>query len=242
MDNKETEQNGQGSEQKKMGALSLLVKTITSPGEAMAYISAHPTFLWPIIIVALHQLILLGGRYSLFKDTLKETIVTSSQQYGQPVPTGQELETLTNISANIALAFAPIMSVIYWLAIAFLVFILVKIFKGEGTFKQYLSIAGYAHIIVVIYYLLSLVISFSTGQLYLDSSLANISNIFAPELRGSYLYGIIRSLDFFTIWFFLVIGMGANKASNRNNNIGYIATAIVFVLYIIVSAFSAKLM
>ena len=242
MDRKETEHNGQGSEQKKMGALQLMVKTITSPGDAMAYISANPTFIWPIIIVALHQLILPIGRYTLFKDTLKETLVTSYQRYGQPVPTGQELETLTSMSANFALVLAPIMSAIYWLAIAFLVFILVKLFKGEGAFKQYLSITGYAYVIVFIYYLLSLVISFSTDQLYLDSSLANISNLFAPELWGSYLYGIIRSLDLFTIWFFLVIGIGANKAAKTEDNRGFIATAIVFVLYILVNAFGARLM
>ncbi len=225
-----------GGSEKNLSIGQKIAGVIVSPGETMAHITARPTFWFPVLLIALGQFILLLARFPLYMQTVREEVALALQQVEGLQLTEAAVEQYVNFGAYFGLAAAPVSSMISWMVITLGFFLLLKLFKGEGSFKQYLAVTGYAYIIMGLNILLTLVVSFFTGQLYLDASLAHVSRIIAPDLHGTYLYGIIRGIDLFTVWYFAVMGIGAAAVSKTSSGKVSLVTAILFIASVLISA------
>lgn len=102
-------------------------------------------------------------------------------------------------------------SFISWLFGSFITFAFIKIFKGQGSFKQILSITGYAYTAIILGSILSVIMYYITGELF-DASLA----VFFKGLRETFVYGFLRGIDVFTVWQYCLIAIGVTVMSGLN--------------------------
>ena len=111
----------------------------------------------------------------------------------------------------------------------------VKAFKGEGTYKHVLSITGYSYVVILLFIIIQMFTSFFTGQLFLDTSLANVIKLLEPGMIGTTLYGILRGIDIFTIWRYIVIAIGLRYMSGLDKIKVMSMVSAFYILTIVVN-------
>ncbi|MGI6777483.1 MAG: Yip1 family protein [Acetivibrionales bacterium] len=237
MENIEVNIASQDNAVKERSFIQKLFGVVFSPGDTMMSIVAKPSILFPILITAITPLVYILLRYDLYKEYLEYTMEISMANANVPM-TPEQMDAAIRVGSVAGIAGAPIGGLIAWLIGSVAILILVKVFKGEGSFKQFLSISGYAYVITLIYYIISFAVSFASGNLYLDASLA----LLVPAMKGSLFYGVLRGIDFFSIWYYVVVGIGISYASKLSKKKVYLIVGIIYLITILINVNNAKLM
>ncbi|HEX9062536.1 MAG TPA: Yip1 family protein [Clostridia bacterium] len=227
------------SDVEQKGFIKRVIGIIVSPGETMKVLIAKPRILFPIILMAVSMLGFYLLRFDLYKDFLKQAM--EMQLANNPNLTRESIESIMPITTVSGLIGAPFGVLLNWVIISAILFGIMKFFKGEGSFKQYLSITGYSYVIMFIFIILSAVSSYFTNSIMFNSSLTNITNLFMPDIKGSYLYGILRGVDFFTIWHYVVIGIGIALVSKVSKSKVYSVLSLIFIATVLIGAFNLKI-
>ncbi|MCX7843562.1 MAG: YIP1 family protein [Clostridia bacterium] len=229
--------NNEAPEVGKLNVFQKIAGVVVSPSETMKAIAAKPTVIVPIIMFLLMPLALYILRYDLYEEFMRN-ITQMSLENSSANMTPEQIAAAVDMSVKIGIFSTPLSMMLNWLIGTAILFGIMKIFKGEGNFKQYLSVTGYAYVIMVVYYLLCIPVSYMTGTLMLNSSLALI----VPHMKESLLYGILRGLDFFSLWYFLVIGIGAAAVSKVSKAKVYTVVGIIFIVSIAMAINTLKFM
>lgn len=228
---------------KQMNLVQRILGVIFSPSETMKGLAEKPRILFPILLIALGTPLFYLSRFSLYKDFLRESMEVTMAQSNMGIEmTAEQMELALKYGAIGGLVSGPFVNLVFWLFYTGLLFAICKIFKGQGNFKQYASVIGYSYVITILYYLISIGVSFFSGKLMFDASLANITNLFAPDMAGSFIYGVIRGIDLFTVWYFTVIGIGISRVSGLGKGKVYPAVFGILLLSVLIGANSMKLM
>lgn len=214
-----------------------LAGIIFSPQETMVDLSIRPRIAFPIVAMVLALPLFYILRYPMFVEFTRKIMEASMQGQAAQLPPGQ-LDALMQWIPAVQIGTAPISVLISWVIVAAIFFGLIKLFKGEGRFVQLLSITGYAYTIYMLYLLVSLLVSFFSGELMLNDSLA----LLAPGLQGSYMYGLLRGIDFFGLWRYIVIIIGITAVSKLNYGKSIGIVALVYIPTVLIEAFSLKWM
>ncbi|WP_165755668.1 Yip1 family protein [Ruminiclostridium hungatei] len=212
-----------------------ILGVITSPQKTMEEIAGNPRTLFPFFLVAFGALIFYAVRLPLYKEMINRSIELQLQDTGTQVAGGQE-GFVQAVGVAGGLIGTSITSVVIWLITTLAFFLLIKVFKGEGTFKQYVSVIGYSYIINALYLAISLCVSFFTDSLFFDSSVAGIVDIFVPDLKGKFVYGFLRGFDLFGIWQYAVMGFGVAAVSKIGWKKVWLATSVIFLGFILLNA------
>ncbi len=216
----------------KMGFFQRVLGVIASPSRTMENLCGKPRILFPILAMIFGMVALYGLRFSLYQDTVRPAIEAAIIQQGTPL-TEQQMDMAVTSSSIVGMVAAPFGVLLMWLVMTAVIFAVVKIFKGKGSFKQYCSITGYSYVIMLLYFLITLIASFFTNSIQLDTSLLALKNIAAPEafgegFMGSFIPGLLKSIDVFGIWQYVVISIGVAYASKLTREKSYL---IVFTLF-----------
>lgn len=220
------------------GFLKRVIGIIVSPGETMKALIAKPRILFPIILMIITTPAFYFLRFDLYKDYTKQLIEASLANNPQVTP--EAIQQNMPLYINLGLYSSPFIELLSWLVLAALIFGIMKLFKGKGNFKQYLSIVGYSYIITFLYTVLCTITSYFSDSLLLNASVTNITNLFAPDMKGSYVYGFLRGLDFFAIWRFIVIGIGTALVSKVSKSKVYSVISLIFIAVVLYGAKSLK--
>ncbi|MCX7710952.1 MAG: YIP1 family protein [Clostridia bacterium] len=231
--------NNQNPEIREMNVLQRMIGIIVNPVETMKSIAEKPTMLFAVILMAAAPALLYFLRASLYGDFMKyimEMTMASSNSSAQVTP--EQMQASIGIYTKLGPVIAGVGGLFGWFVGAAVLFGIMKIFKGQGTFKQYLSITAFASVIMSVYYLLSLALSYVTGTLLLNSSLA----LLVPDMKGELTYGLLRILDLFYVWHYAVIGIGVAVVSKVSKAKVYPVVAIVFIVSMLIGINSYKYM
>ncbi|MDP9749865.1 MULTISPECIES: Yip1 family protein [Thermoanaerobacter] len=222
---------------KEMNFMQRVIGIIISPTETMKNLMEKPRILYPILAMVFGMVLLYLIRFPVFSEYIKNNVQMTLSQSGVSL-TQEQIDAAVKMAPYMAMISTPINQLLTWFISTAIIFGLIKLFKGQGSFKQYLSITGYAYTITLLYILLSLVVSFFTGELTINSSLG----LFAQSLKGSYIYGIMRSIDLFNIWYYVVIAIGVSLVSKISKAKACSIVALVYIGQILLQANSLKLM
>jgi hypothetical protein len=236
-----TAAEGLSTDVENMNFFQRIIGIVVSPSKTMEYLIAKPKILFAILSTALGTLGLYAIRFPLYKDFLKQAMEISMANSSTKL-TPDQIQQAIPMASIVGLVSTPITSLITWIIGAAVLFGLIKIFKGQGSFLQVASITGYAYVISLIYLIISLIVSFFTGSILFNSSLTNITNLFVPDLQGSFLYGVIRGIDLFTIWHYAVIGIGITLLSKIDKVKVWSIISIIYIATILIGANSLKIM
>src|SRR5262245_2973116 len=133
-----------------MQSISLLLKVLWSPGEAMYLLSKNPRVLAPLLFLCLFSLVTVGGAFTKidFGDIYMRLVEKSPQ--GKNMTDDQKAQMKKVMSLPIMKAAVPAFSVIGTLFTILLVagiyFLVFSLVGREGGFKAFLSVTSFAFV------------------------------------------------------------------------------------------------
>lgn len=220
------------------GFLKRILWVFTSPGKLMASLAEKPRVLFALILSAVSLDTLYLVHMPLYKDLLRASSAASSGYMesltGQAL-TPEMIEQTLPTAVISGLVSTPVMSLVMLLVTTLIFFVILKIMGSEGKFKAYLSVIGYAGVISSLYTLLVLVISNFTGSLHLDPTLTSLATLVSPDSIGVVLYNVLKCIDIFSIWYYVVIAIGLATVSKVKKKYVYSVVFAIFLIGLIIN-------
>jgi hypothetical protein len=223
---------------KKMNIFQRIIGIILSPGKVMDSLAEKPRVIFPLIMIAVAQLAFYLVRLPLYQDFLRQATGASSamvESLTGTKMTPEMIELGVNRGTQQIYYMTPISALFMWLVISVVFFAIFKIAGGQGKFKAYLSVTGYAYIISVLYLILALAVSFFTNSLHLLMPLTSLGNLLPESMKGNFLYGVVKGIDIFAIWYYAVIAIGLTSVSGFKKRTVYAIVAVVFVVGLLIA-------
>ncbi len=163
---------------KKQNIFQKIYGVILAPTETFKNLLHEPSILGIFFIVAISQVLVLVLRYDLLSAYAKDQTKLAYQLLtarGDTIPSQDAIQKSIDSSPVNTLYSVSITSVAIWLLMALFIYILVKLFRGSGTYKQFLVITGYSYIPCVLSFIFVGIISIFTDNLYFDIPLTSLA-------------------------------------------------------------------
>lgn len=213
----ETEVSNKVETDAEMNFFQRITGVVFSPTETFKSIVKKPEIIFPILAVGLTGLIFILITYDAYMETIKrmqemvytENLAKMGMEFGSDEK--EKFEKIFQSTKDWIMVSVVFNSFISWLFGSFITFAFIKIFKGQGSFKQILSITGYAYTAIILGSILSVIMYYITGELF-DASLA----VFFKGLKETFVYGFLRGIDVFTVWQYCLIAIGVTVMSGLN--------------------------
>jgi hypothetical protein len=142
---------------------------------------------------------------------------------------------LTEKFGVVQLAATPVLMLIIGLMVSGLTYILVSIFAADANFKKYFAITWWASVVVSFGQILSTIIIRLRGVdtiRSVDDSSVSVSLKFLAGESGLFVKGLLASIDFFSIWSFVLIAMGVMHVFGLNRNQALICLVPWALIYV----------
>lgn len=231
----DNKQKSESEYESKTNVLSIAANMLISPVEAMKGVVQKKRLLIPFLIIFVGTLLFVAINHQAFSQLIKQNIEIGIAQNNAPVSQDQ-INAMANILSYVGIALFPLITVVSWLLISLVFFTFVKLLKGQASYSQVLSIAGMAYFVKLVFYLLSCISGQFTGELYANFSLA----LLALDKKGQLIYGILRGIEIFDIWYFSLIGIGIYVLTKLDKKKVVLATSVVFIGYVLLGASNMK--
>ena len=119
-----------------------------------------------------------------------------------------------------------ILSLIYWLVF--------KMFKGGGSFINFMNVLGLASIITSIQVIINSVLAIFMGRIYVNLGPVWL---FTEEQLGKGLFKFVASFDLLTIWYLAVISIGFAKVSELKTSVTMPVVYGLWLVWALISSF-----
>lgn len=227
MEDLQVNMDNQNTEGKSLNVFKKILGVFISPAKVMGSIETKPGFLVPLILTMAAPVLLIIARYSDYLELLKQTLVESYAKRNAQL-TAEQLAAQLKMVGTFGCIGAPVGVIVSWLVGTAILFGIVKIFKGQGSFKQYLSVTAYASVITILSYILLGIVSYFTGLLDLNTPVTSVISLLPQSFKGTFLYGLLLPVDVLTIWEYVVIAIGVRQMSKLDKNKVYTIIGIIY--------------
>ncbi len=212
------------------GFLKRLLWVLTSPGKLMENLAERPRVLFGLILSALAMVLLFVIRMPLYEDILRSSMSLTGQTM-----TAEMIEQSLPLTKIAGLVTVPLTMVFVILFYTVIFFAILKLIGGQGRFKAYLSVTCYSYVVPALYTLLLIPVSFVTGSLHQDIPLSSLATLASTDMRGTFLFGILKGLDIFAIWYYAVMAIGFTAVSKLKKTYVYGVAAVIFLIGLIIA-------
>jgi hypothetical protein len=215
-----------------------LIGVLVSPGRTFESIARRPTWVVPLLALALVSGLLwyLAGLRTDYRDVITKSV----EQSGREVPEEQlepQIEMMEKMGPILAAASTPFVVCLITLIIALLYWIVFKLLGSDFSYKTSLSTVLHASMPAVVAALLSIPVVLSKESIgyeetqtgtFLTSNLAFL----APEEGPKWIAALLASVDFFSLWALALTILGF-RAVSRLPTRTVAATAILLWLFFV---------
>jgi len=219
----------------KMNAFQRVISAVFSPGKLMSDLEQKPRVLLGIILSVINPAIVMLGAYPMFKEYLKTTLEMSNANTGTELAP-EALDSLVNLFSILTPISGAAMGVVFMLIQALILWLVLKIFKGQGSFKQILSVLGYSQVINFLSAIVFILTTYLTGT-YSDFGYTSLAAVL-PDLRGNFIFGMAKSIDVFDIWYYVCAAIGVATVSKIDKKKVYLVLIIMFLALAAYSGYS----
>jgi hypothetical protein len=255
MDNSDTNENNEqlnNSEQEELSHSDKMIGIFTEPGKTFDSVSKFPPrtkdWVLPLVIllalVAIIQIILMQNSEIAFQAKQKQ-LVKIQEQFDEAVKNGQMTQEQADqqmdaIMERMDQSTSPVSIIIQTVSIfvvGFIIFLIIAAIhlmlsklalKGEGTYASALVADGLAAYIGMVHVIVAAVLSLAFSRLMSD---VNVATLIQAE-KLSVVGFILGKFDVFSIWAFIVIGIGLSKMFKSSSSTKYIV--MVFLVWIVI--------
>ncbi len=233
-----------------MTSISLLLKVLWSPGEAMFLIAKNPRPLAPVLFLSLSSLLtaIAVASKQRFGELYMNMLLRSPQAARMPEDAKANLQRVMSLPAmqGVFIGASLVGFLFIVLIVAAVYFGLFSMLGREGSFKAYFSITAFAFVPSIFSQLTGVVRAFvvPASSLMLDE-LGSLSpaTVLDRDSVSPLLFSTVNSIDVVSIWvlILLVIGYGFVTRKSLSKAARTIAVVSVFLLYEAVKlAFAAR--
>ena len=222
--------------EKKKNVFERFAGALFAPAETFADIARKPDILAPLlvlIIVGYVSTALIMPRVdfdALFDQQAQE------MRKRDPHVSEQQLEQIARISRasmTVLRWIGPVVSVVIYVVIAAVLLLAVRLFGGEGNFKQAMSASLYAWTPLLLFSIIMTIVILARGTFdpMAAATIVKSNPAFLVDMKEQpVLFALLSALDVFTIWtvVLLIFGFAALSRLSR----GMVA-AIVLPLWIV---------
>jgi hypothetical protein len=210
-----------------------IIGVFVSPEPTMQDIAARPSWLLPLIIVAIVSSV--GGFF--LKDAIVQQQLEAMEKRNMTVEQIEQsrpmMEKMINITAPLfGLIGTP---VTYVIIAAIAMFVGSVILGGETKFAKLFSVICWSGLITVLSSVINIPVMVNRQAL---ESATSLNILLSPDAKDTFIYNLLSQVDLFTIWWIVVVGFGfaaVYKFSTRK------AMTTVFIVWAIIALASAGL-
>lgn len=219
----------------KMNFIQRVFGVIFSPVKTMQSLEQKPRILFALLLSILTPVVMILSVLPMYKEYSRGLLEANYEKMNVEV-TAAQIDQGLNISTYSGLIGGAVVGAAMWFLGALILWGIVKIFKGEGSYMQFLSITGYAAVITALSTLVTIITTRLTGTFSLVSftSLGSI----LPDMKGNFIYGVAKSLEVFSIWKYIVIAIGVATVSKLDKKKAYIIVLCIFAALLIFAGVS----
>jgi hypothetical protein len=218
----------------KMNLVQRILGVIFAPGKVMKSLEQKPRILFALLLTIITPIGMIFSVLPMYKESLmanRSAYVATYEKMGIAM-TPEQIDNTINRSANTAPFTMALMTVGMWFLGALILWLVLKIFKGKSSYKQMLSVTGYAAVISTLASIAVIITTLITG-VFSNISFTSLASLL-PDMKGSFLYGAAKALDIFSIWQYVVIAIGAATVSKvEKKSKVYIVVACIFAIIVI---------
>lgn len=201
---------------KNMSLVQLVYCTYFKCGKAMEEVIINNRFMFCILLNFLVPVL-------FYAVSFKANLAWISSTQGVTDP------ELCRKIAFVSIGVSGVQNVALWFLRALLIFILLKVLRAKGTFRQVMAICGIAYLAIVPMMLVMGIAGQFTGDMFINFSPA----VFIPQMRGTMLYGLIRGLCLFFMWEHVLIAIGLIRLTGKKRTV--LACAAVYLIQIFIN-------
>lgn len=209
----------------KMNLIQRIIGVIFSPGKVMQSLEQKPRILFALLLTIITPLVMIFSVYPMYKEYLRSTLETAPATANL---TAEQIDMAVNISQYSTPFILAITAVAMWVLGALVLWVIFKIFKGVGRYKQILSVTGYAAVIAALATIASIITTQITG-VFSDVAFTSLASFFL-NMKGSFIYGVAKTIEIFSIWQYVVIAIGVATVSKLDKKKVYIIVACIFAV------------
>ncbi len=226
-------------------AFGRIIGTFISPKQTFTAIAARPTFLLPLLIMAVIGTLLIGyftnhvgWRYQVDRQIAQNSRAQKAMEQLPAEQREQQLQTQAKISGYFGYAAGSIGVFIFAVIVAgVLLFIFIIVAGERPTFKQALGIVSHAWLPGIITALLGFLVIYLKEPSTVDINNLVATNVAAylPEDSASWMKVLLSVFDVFTFWKIALMAIGFTAVDPKKMSFGK-AFTIIFATYFIVMA------
>lgn len=225
-----TNQEGSIEDSINMNFFQRLLGVIISPADTMKCLAEKPRVLFGILLTLITSLVYIIAVFPMYKEFTRNTLEVTYAKKGLSV-TAEQMNSFVNITSITGAVGIVVVGVATLFLGTLILWGVVKIFKGEGRYKQYLSVSAYTAVFTALGTIVSLILTYVTGT-FNATGFTNLASIL-PDMSGSFFYGMAKGLDLFTIWEYIVIAVGVSAVSKLSKKKSAIIVGCIFLAFLI---------
>jgi len=207
-----------------------IVGIFVSPEPTMQDIAARPSWVLPLIIVALAAA--LSGFF--LKDVILQTEIEKLEQKNMPAEQiEQARSTMEKVIPYMAAAMPFIFTPLMYLCIAGVLMLMGNvILGGETKFSTLFSVTCWSGVITVLSSLINVPLMINRQTM---ESATSLSLLLSPDNKDSFLYSLFTKIDLFWIWWVVVLGFGFAAAYKFSTRKAMTTVFILWAIYVVVA-------
>lgn len=215
------------------GTFSRLAGLVTAPGDTMRGIAEKPDWIVPLIIIILLSVamnLILSPRID-FETQMREQFAERGMAEQQIDDAMENVAKFQKFSAWFALVFSVVMLVL----IAALFLLIAKVFGGEGTYKQFLSVTEYAWMPQILKALLLTLLVWRAGTVdavSMQTLLKSNLGFLADPAEAPALFALLSSIDVFNFATIGLMSIGYGHASRIGTRKMAVAVVVVYAVWV----------
>lgn len=213
-----------------MNFIQRVLGVIISPEKTMKSLEQKPRILFSLLLTLITPIVMIFSIFPMFIEYTRKTLEATYENMNIQM-TSEQIDQVLNITKYTAPFAGAIGAVAMWFLGTLVLWGIIKIFKGEGQYKQILSVTGYASVISTLAVIVSIVTTQLTGA-FSDVSYTSFASLL-PNMKGNFFYGASKAIDVFSIWKYIVIAIGVTTVSKLEKKKVYIIIACIFAVFMI---------
>ena len=218
----------------KMNIFKRLANLFFSPKKLFSYIRNKPSILFPIIILCIGTIVVYYFTNSLTQGAQLDLLYENYKNMGMDM-SPDEIKAIMKVFSIVMLAASPFIVLAGWAISTLVLYLIFRLANCEKGLKKYFSMMAYISLIPLIGSIIHILFLYYTGADPSSASVTSLASLIDAQSVGSVLFSLAASLEFFSIWRYILIGIGFVYVGRVEKKKSYTITLILFLITVLLN-------
>ena len=218
-----------------MSAVGKLINIVLSPSKALKAIKHKPTIWAAMIALPILPLLYYLICWQAYEIQMIQMLESQFAGMGMEL-TRDILEMQLNIMKYTAPGGAVVGTYFGLLIPSVFYFLIGKLMKKNGTFKQTFSLMAHTAIIASLIWLMHIIITLALGESNILAPMTSLASLLPADMYGSVVYGMLSTIEVFSLWYMFVLYMGLHIVLDYSKKAAAITVVATLVISMLITA------